>query len=55
LGSDFDGIECTPKGINGVEDFDVLFNELQKLNYPNEFINKLAGENFMRVIKTVLK
>ncbi|HEX2925682.1 MAG TPA: dipeptidase [Ruminiclostridium sp.] len=55
LGADFDGIEETPAGMEGVQCFPDLINELLKLNYNETLINKIAGENFLRVIKTVLK
>ena len=54
LGSDFDGIECTPEGLEGVQCYSRLINELLKLNYSETLIRKIAGENFMRVVKTVL-
>ena len=53
IGADFDGIEDTPQGIKGVEDLELIFNELAKLNYSQECIEKLAGGNFLRVIKEV--
>ena len=55
LGADFDGIEITPVDIVGVEDSKKIFNELLKLNYSEDSVKKLAGGNFMRVIKKVLK
>ncbi len=55
LGSDFDGIDKTPVGLEGVQYFRDLINELLKLNYSESLINKIAGENFLRVIKTVVK
>jgi membrane dipeptidase len=55
IGADFDGIEETPEGIGGVQDMEKVFNELMKLNYPEAWIRKLAGENFLRVIRQVLK
>ncbi|MDD4494408.1 MAG: dipeptidase [Eubacteriales bacterium] len=54
LGCDFDGIEEIASGITGVQDIDKLFNELLKFNYPEKVISKIAGENFLRVIKQVL-
>lgn len=54
LGSDFDGIECTPSGIKGVEDIHRIFEELLRLNYPEDFIKKFAGLNMLRVIEQVL-
>lgn len=53
LGADFDGIDQTPEGLEGVQCLSDLFNELLKLNYSEDLINKLAGENFLRVIKGV--
>lgn len=54
IGADFDGVEKLPIDINGIEDMYKIFNELSKLNYTEENINKIAGENFIRVIKEVL-
>ncbi len=54
LGSDFDGIESTPEGLEGVQCYSNLLNELLKLNYSEALVKKIAGENFMRVIKSVL-
>lgn len=54
LGSDFDGIEATPEGLEGVQCYSILLNELLKLNYSESLVKKIAGENFIRVIKNVL-
>ena len=54
LGADFDGIEKTPEGINGVESISVIFEELGKLNYSDEIIEKFAAGNFLRLIKNLL-
>ena len=54
LGCDFDGIEAIASGITGVQDIDKILNALLALNYPEEAISKIAGENFLRVIKQVL-
>lgn len=51
LGADFDGIDSTPEGIDGVENIYKIFNELQKLNYSQSFIEKFAGGNFLRMLK----
>ncbi len=55
LGADFDGIDKTPIGLEGVQCLSDLINELLKLNYNESLLNKIAGENFLRVIKTVVK
>ncbi len=54
LGADFDGIEKTPEGINGIEDINSIFEELGKLNYKEEVIEKIAGGNFLRLVKNLL-
>jgi membrane dipeptidase len=54
LGCDFDGIECTPDGIAGVQDIGKLFERLLSINYKERFIEKFAGENFLKIIKKVL-
>lgn len=54
LGADFDGIEKVPAGINGVENIDRIFSELGRLNYAQANIEKLAGGNFIRLIKGIL-
>jgi len=55
LGADFDGVESLPEGINGVQDIIKIIDELSKLNYSSQDIEKFAGGNFLRVIKEVLK
>lgn len=51
FGSDFDGIELTPEDIGGVQDMEKILNELAKLNYSSDDVEKIAGLNFLRVIK----
>ena len=55
LGADFDGIEKLPLGIGGVQDIYKIFNELEKLNYSSQNIEKIAGGNFLRLIKNILR
>lgn len=55
IGSDFDGIECTPRGLEGPQCVYSLFDRLSRMNYSNVFIEKFAGLNFMRVISEVFK
>ncbi len=45
IGSDFDGIEKLPVGITGVESHDVFCEELKKLNYSDELIEKIFYDN----------
>lgn len=55
IGSDFDGIEYTPSGINGVQDVEKIFDELLKKNYSEDDVKKIAGSNFMRIIRQILR
>lgn len=55
LGADFDGVECLPHGITGIQDIGKIFDRLLSLNYSQAFVEKFAGGNFMRVINQVIK
>jgi membrane dipeptidase len=55
IGTDFDGIECVPAGLEGTQCLDGLFNRLLALNYTESAVQKLAGLNFMRILRNVLK
>lgn len=49
IGSDFDGIEETPTGLEGVDRFPALFAELMRRGWTDAEIAKLAGGNLLRV------
>lgn len=49
LGSDFDGVNSLPYGLDGVQDFPKITEELLKRGYSKKDIRKILGENFMRV------
>ncbi|MCK9304448.1 MAG: dipeptidase [Bacteroidales bacterium] len=53
IGSDFDGIEITPEGLEGVEKIPVIKKELSKRGYSKGDIDKIMGGNFLRVMKDV--
>ncbi|HEY6951372.1 MAG TPA: membrane dipeptidase [Bacteroidota bacterium] len=55
LGSDFDGIEVTPAGLEDVSRFPALTNVLLRRGYSGEDVRKILGGNFMRVFRTVCK
>jgi len=55
IGSDYDGIECTPEGLEGTQCLPALFDRLAQLNYSTRLIEKIAGLNFMRVIKQIIQ
>src|SRR5450432_2387072 len=51
LGSDFDGIDSSPKGLDGVEDYPKITEGLLKRGYSEKDIDKILGGNFLRVFK----
>jgi membrane dipeptidase len=51
LGSDFDGIESAPQGLDGVQDFPKITEALLKKGYSEKDIDKILGGNFLRVFK----
>ncbi|HMK83285.1 MAG TPA: dipeptidase [Candidatus Bathyarchaeia archaeon] len=54
LGSDFDGIETTPKGLEDVTRMPYLTEGLLKRGYKEDDIRKVLGENFLRVFRQVI-
>lgn len=48
LGSDFDGVEATPKGLEDVSCFPNLTVELLRRGYSENDIRKILGGNFLR-------
>jgi len=51
LGSDFDGINSMPQGLNGVTDFPLITKELLLRGYSKTDIRKILGGNFLRILK----
>ncbi len=51
MGSDFDGISSWPEEIYDASRFPLIFEELEKRGYKEKDIKKIAGENFLRVIR----
>jgi membrane dipeptidase len=50
LGSDFDGIEDAPAGLEGVDKYPALLMELMKRGWTDSDVAKLAGGNVLRVM-----
>ena len=50
LGSDFDGIEVTPDGLEDISMMPKIFDEMKIRGYTDEDIEKIAGLNFFRVM-----
>ncbi|KAJ1520168.1 hypothetical protein ONE63_004383 [Megalurothrips usitatus] len=56
LGAGFDGINATPQGLEDVSSYPVLFAELIRSGrWSAEDLKKLAGQNFLRVMREVEK
>jgi membrane dipeptidase len=51
LGSDFDGIESSPKELDDVTSFPVIAKALKERGYSKKDITKILGGNFIRVFK----
>jgi membrane dipeptidase len=50
LGSDFDGIPDAPVGLEGVDRYPALLEELMRRGWSDADIAKLAGENLLRAL-----
>jgi len=55
LGSDFDGIPDTPLGLEAVDRYPKLLEELMRRGWSDADIAKLAGENLLRVMAAAEK
>ena len=51
IGSDFDGAESYPLGLDSVVDYPKVTEELLKLGYSEKDIDKILGGNVLRVFK----
>jgi membrane dipeptidase len=51
IGSDFDGIDFGPVGLEDVSKFPVLFAELLRRGYSEQDLQKIAGLNLLRAMK----
>ena len=55
LGSDFDGISITPVGLDDVTDLPVITAELERRGYSKKEIEKILGENLLRLVERVMR
>lgn len=55
FGSDFDGMDLLPCEIKGIIDLNKIPEELSKVGYSRELIEKVTYKNFMRVLGNVFK
>jgi membrane dipeptidase len=51
IGSDFDGINSSPRELNDVTNMPLITEELLKRGYSKKDITKILGGNFVRVLK----
>ena len=51
LGSDFDGIEVTPDGMEDASMMPRLFEELRSRGYSDDDLSKIASGNFFRILE----
>lgn len=51
LGSDFDGVDSTPQGLEDVSKFPNLTKALQERGYSRSDIEKIMGLNFLRILR----
>ena len=54
LGCDFDGIDSTPTGLDGVQKLDKLYNELLNRNYPEALVRALFWDNLYDIMEKIL-
>ena len=51
IGSDFDGIEVTPEGMEDISMMPKLFEELRRRGYSDGDLEKIASGNFFRILE----
>ncbi len=54
IGTDFDGIEVAPEGLEDISKLPGVFDELSRRGYSDDEIEKIAGGNFLRVFNDVI-
>ena len=55
LGSDFDGIDCSPQGLDSAADLPKITQALSQRGYSAEDLDKILGGNLLRVFGEVEK
>ncbi len=51
FGADFDGVDTLPKGIKGISNIDLIYEQMLKKNYSQKLVDKIFFENFIDFIK----
>ena len=52
IGSDFDGIDVTPEGLDDISMLPKVFDEMRERGYSESDIAKVASENFLNVLSS---
>jgi membrane dipeptidase len=55
IGSDYDGVNCVPEGLEDVSKFPSLTRALLEKGYSDDAIRKIYGGNILRVMRAVEK
>ena len=55
IGSDYEGFDGAPDGLEDVSCYPALLAELMRRGYTREDIKKVAGQNLLRVFREVEK
>src|SRR5690606_20613452 len=50
IGTDFDGIEVAPEGVESVDKLYVITEELVARGYSEDSVKLILGENFLRLL-----
>ncbi|MDC6448078.1 membrane dipeptidase [Alphaproteobacteria bacterium] len=53
IGSDYDGLDCLPKGWNDCMDHMLVAEQLDKRGYKTNEIEKIMGKNILRVLEEI--
>jgi membrane dipeptidase len=54
IGSDFDGIPFWPEGLEDCTGLPVLCEMLRKRGFTSREVDRIAGENFLRILREVV-
>ena len=54
LGSDFDGIEVTPEGVENIAQIGEVLEEMRRRGYSEEAISKVSGQNLLDVMRRIV-
>ena len=55
IGSDFDGIEVTPAGLEDVSKLPLVFEEMRRRGYTKEQTDMVSGGNLMAVLDRIIR